>query len=268
MMKRIWGYIVIATLFFVLIWVWTLKVDSSLNYPEFVSGGALFFIIFFLCLFNIRKRVPFLPLWPAHKWFLLHTVAGFLALSLFWLHAGVMWPNGLYVQILAFLFYLTTLSGIVGLVMEKVYPNLLTRIGLECIYERIPRDIAEIRNKAEALILECTEKTGSDTLAKHYLETLGGFFQRPRFFLNNIFGGQNAQTWVLQQCSILERFLNAAERDYLDQICALAETKRKIDFHYSLQKMLKNWLLIHVPLAAAVITMVVWHLIVIQVFFN
>ena len=129
-MKRIWGYIVIATLFFVLIWVWTLKVDSSLNYPEFVSGGALFFIIFFLCLFNIRKRVPFLPLWPAHKWFLLHTVAGFLALSLFWLHAGVMWPNGLYVQILAFLFYLTTLSGIVGLVMEKVYPNLLTRIGL------------------------------------------------------------------------------------------------------------------------------------------
>jgi len=267
-MKRILGYIVIATLFFVLIWVWTLKVDSSLNYPEFVSGGALFFIIFFLCLFNIRKRVPFLPLWPAHKWFLLHTVAGFLALSLFWLHAGVMWHNGLYVQILAFLFYLTTLSGIVGLVMEKVYPNLLTRIGLECIYERIPRDIAEIRNKAEALILECTEKTGSDTLAKHYLETLGWFFQRPRFFLNNIFGGQNAQTWVLQQCSILERFLNAAERDYLDQICALAETKRKIDFHYSLQKMLKNWLLIHVPLAAAVITMVVWHLIVIQVFFN
>ncbi len=267
-MKRTLGYAVIAILFFALIWVWTLEVDSSLNYPEFISGGALFFTIFFLCLFNIRKRVPFLPLWPARKWFLLHTVAGFLALSLFWLHAGIMWPNGLYVQILVFLFYLTTLSGIVGLVMEKVYPNLLTRIGLECIYERIPRDIAEIRNKAETLVFECTEKTGSDTLAQHYLETLGWFFQRPRFFINNIFGGQNAQTWVMQQCSILERFLNASERDYLDKIFALAEIKRKIDFHYSLQTMLKNWLLIHIPLAAAVMTMVVWHIIVIQVFFN
>ena len=267
-MRRIFGYIVLAVIFFVLILVWTLKIDASLGYSEFVSGGALFFILIFLFLFNMRKRLPFLPLWPAHKWFLLHTVMGFLALFLFWLHAGSFWPKGLYVQILASLFYVTTLSGIVGLVMEKIYPNLLTRIGLECIYERIPRDIAKIRKKSENLILECTEKTGSDTLAKHYLETLGWFFQRPRFFLNNIFGGQNAQTWVLQQCSILERFLNAAERDYLDQICALAETKRKIDFHYSLQKMLKNWLLIHVPLAAAVITMVVWHLIVIQVFFN
>ncbi len=267
-MKRIGWFILPAILFFVLIWVWTLKEDGSLNSPEFISGGALFSVIFILCMFNVRKRLPFLPLWPAHKWFLLHTVAGFLALFLFWLHAGVLWPKGLYVQILAILFYGTTLSGIVGLIMEKVYPNLLTRSGLECIYERIPHDIADIRNKAENLVLECTEKTGSDTLAKHYLETLGWFFQRPRFFLNNIFGGQNAKNWVMQQCSILERFLNEAERDYLNQVFALAETKRKIDFHYSLQTMLKKWLLIHVPMAAAVMTMVIWHLIVIQVFFN
>jgi len=268
MTKSLWGYITIAAIFFILVWVWTLRVENSLGYPEFVSGGALFFVIFFLCLFNMRKRLPFLPLGTAHKWFLLHAVAGFLGLFLFWLHAGVLWPKGLYLQILTILFYGTTLSGIVGLIMEKIYPHLLTRIGLECIYERIPRDIAEIRNKAENLVLECTENTGSDTLAKHYMETLGWFFQRPRFFLNNIFGGQNSQTWVKQQCSILERFLNEAEHDYLNQIFTLAETKRKIDFHYSLQTMLKNWLLVHVPFAAAVMAMVVWHLIVIQVFFN
>jgi hypothetical protein len=267
MMKRVWGYIVTAILFFVLIWVWTLQVDNSLNYPEFISGGALFFVIVVLCMFNLRKRLPFLPLWPAHKWFLLHSVSGFLALFLFWLHADVLWPKGLYAQILAFLFYGTTLSGILGLIIEKIYPNLLTRVGLECIYERIPRDLAEIRNKAESLIFECTEETGSDTLAQHYFETLGWFFQRPRFIVNNIFGGQNAQTWVMQQCSVLERFLNEAERGYLDQIFVLAETKRKIDFHYSLQTLLKKWLLVHVPLAAAVMAMVIWHLIVIQVFF-
>lgn len=267
-MNRVWSYIGTAFIFFVLVWVWIVQIESNLNYSEFVSGGALFVIILFLSLFNARKRLPFLPLAPAHRWFLLHTVGGFLALFLFWLHTGVFWPRGLYVQVLAFLFYGVTLSGILGLIMEKVYPNLLTRVGLECIYERIPRDLAEIRNKAETLVLDCTEKTGSDTLAQHYFETLGWFFQRPRFFLNHAFGGQNAQTWVRQQCFILERFLNEKERDYLDQIFILADTKRKIDFHYSVQTLLKGWLLVHVPLAAAVLAMVVWHLIVIQVFFN
>ena len=267
-MKKLWGYITGSLIFFILIWVWASRVENALGYHEFISGGALFFIILLLCLFNLRKRLPFIPLWPAHKWFLLHSVAGFLSLFLFWLHAGFLWPKGLYNQVLAALFYGTTLTGIVGLIMEKIYPNLLTRIGLECIYERIPRDIAEIRNKAESLVLECTEKTGSDTIAQHYMETLGWFFQRPRFFLNNILGGQNAQAWVRQQCSILERFLNDAEREYLGRIFTLAETKRKIDYHYSLQTMLKNWLLVHVPLAAAAMTMAIWHLILIQVFFE
>jgi hypothetical protein len=266
-MKRIWGYIATAILFFLLILVWTLQVERSLNYSEFVSGGALFFVIFVLCIFNLRKRLPFLPLWPAHKWFLLHTVAGFLALLLFWLHADVLWPKGLYVQILTVLFYGTTFSGILGLVLEKIYPKLLTRVDLECIYERIPRDLGELRSEAEKVVLECTEKTGSDTLAQHYFETLGWFFQRPRFVINNIFGGQNAQTWITRKCSVLERFLNDAERNYLDQIYVLAETKMKIDFHYALQTMLKKWLLVHVPFAAAVMAMMIWHLIVIQVFF-
>jgi hypothetical protein len=266
-MKRIWGYIATAILFFLLIWVWTLQLERSLNYSEFVSGGALFFVIFVLCIFNLRKRLPFLPLWPAHKWFLLHTVAGFLALFLFWLHADVLWPNGLYSQILTVLFYGTTLSGILGLVLEKIYPKLLTRVDLECIYERIPRDLGEIRREAEKVILECTEKTGSDTLAQHYFETLGWFFRRPRFIINNIFGGQNAQTWIIRKCSVLERFLDDAERGYLNQIYVLAETKMKIDFHYALQTMLKKWLLVHVPFAAAVMVMMIWHVIVIQVFF-
>ena len=47
-----------------------------------------------------------------------------------------------------------------------------------------------------------------------------------------------------------------------------AEMKIKIDYHYSLQTMLKSWLLVHIPLAAAAMVMAVWHLIVIQVFFN
>jgi len=66
---------------------------------------------------------------------------------------------------------------------------------------------------------------------------------------------------------ILERFLNEKEREYLGRVYTLAEKKRKIDFHYALQTLLKTWLLVHIPLAGAVMAMVFWHLILIMVFF-
>ena len=66
---------------------------------------------------------------------------------------------------------------------------------------------------------------------------------------------------------ILERFLSEKERVYLDKVYMLAEKKRKIDFHYALQTLLKTWLLVHIPMAGAVMAMVLWHLILILVFF-
>lgn len=266
-LARVWGYVGLAVLLFLLTWAWTIQIDGSLGISAFASGWILFGILVFLALFSGRKQLPFLPLAPSARWFFFHTIGGFLALFLFWLHTGGAWPKSLYGQVLTVLFYITSISGVIGLVMEKIYPRQLTRSGVEVIYERIPGEIAEIREEAEALVLKCTEDTGSGTLAQHYLETLRWYFQRPRFFMNNIFGSHQAQHWVRQQCMILERFMDEKEREYLDRVYMLAEHKRKIDFHYALQTLLKTWLLVHVPLAAAVMAIVFWHLIVIQVFF-
>ncbi len=264
---RNWVYVVLATLLFLVTWMWTYQIDSALGISAFANGWVLFGILIFLSLFSARKRLPFLPLASSSRWFLLHVVCGFLALFLFWLHIGGIWSKGFYGQVMTVLFYITSISGIVGLFIEKVYPRQLTRSGVEVIYERIPRELAEIREEVESLILKCTEETGSSTLAEHYLETLGQYFQRPRFFINNIFGSHLPQHWVHQQCMILERFLNEKEREYLDKVYALAEKKRKIDFHYALQTLLKTWLLVHIPLAGAVMAMVIWHLTLVMVYF-
>lgn len=264
---RVWVYVGFGTLLFLVTWIWTYQIDSTLGIAAFANGWVLFGILAFLSLFSARKRLPFLPLASSSRWFLLHVVCGFLALSLFWLHTGGIWSKGFYGQVMTVLFYITSISGVVGLYIEKVYPRQLTRSGIEVIYEHIPREIAEIREEVESLILKCTEDTGSSTLAEHYLETLRRYFQRPRFFINNVFGSHLSQHWVRQQCMILERLLNEKEREYLDKVYALAEKKRKIDFHYALQTLLKTWLLVHIPLAGAVMAMVIWHLILIMVFF-
>jgi len=264
---RVWGYLGFAALFFLVTWAWTIQIDRALGIPAFASGCVLFGILVFIALFSMRKRLSFLPLAPASRWFLLHSVGGFLVLFLFWLHTDGVGPKGFYGQLLTVLFYITSLSGMAGLVMEKFYPRQLTCSGAEVIYERIPGELAEIREQVESQVLNCTEETGSSTLAEHYLETLKWYFQKPRFFMSNIFGSHLSQHWVRQQCMILERFLDEKERAYLDRVYILAEKKRKIDFHYALQTLLKTWLLVHIPLAGAVMAMGFWHLILILVFF-
>ncbi len=266
-LDRVWGYMGFAALLFLVTWAWTIQIDRSLGIPAFASGWVLFGVLVFIALFSARKRLPFLPLAPSSRWFRLHAVGGFLVLFLFWLHTDSVGVKGFYGQVLTVLFYITSISGVMGLVIEKIYPRQLTCSGMEIIYERIPGEIAGIREEVESLVLSCTEETGSSTLAEHYLETLRWYFQRPRFFINNIFGSHLSQHWVRQQCMILERFLNEKEREYLGRVYTLAEKKRKIDFHYALQTLLKTWLLVHIPLAGAVMAMVFWHLILIMVFF-
>jgi hypothetical protein len=266
-LPRSFVYACSGSLLFILTWAWAVKTDNSLGISDFSTGWVLFFVFFILALFGARKRLPFLPLGPASDWLKIHVVGGFLALLLFWLHTDEVWPSSFYGQLLTVLFYAISLSGIIGLLMENFFPSQLTHTKLEVIYERIPKELAEIRNEVENLVQECTKENKSSVLAQHYLETLRWYFQRPRFFMSNIYGSQKPQHWVHQQCIILERFLNEKERKYLDKVYLLAEKKRKIDFHYALQKMLKTWLLIHIPLAGAVMAMVFWHLIVIQVYF-
>ena len=42
--------------------------------------------------------------------------------------------------------------------------------------------------------------------------------------------------------------------------------KAKIDVHYACQSTMKYWLLVHLPLAAAVLGLMFWHVIVVNVY--
>jgi hypothetical protein len=151
-------------------------------------------------------------------------------------------------------------------VLLRVYPPYLTRTGDEIIFERIPKELAYLRDQAQALVLACTEETGSDTLGRQYLENLEWFFRCPRFFLNHAFAGNKGKSWVRQQRTTVARYLNEAERSYLDRLFKLAAYKNDIDFHYTAQTIMKGWLLIHLPLAAAVMMLAVWHVVLVHIY--
>ncbi|MFQ5450214.1 MAG: hypothetical protein ACE5E9_06265 [Nitrospinaceae bacterium] len=266
-MAKTWPYYwITAGGFFFFLAAWKTQVDGHLGFSSLATGWVLFGILILLSLFNIRKKISVLPLARNSAWWHLHTAGGFLALGAYWLHTGTFWPHGLYEQVLAFLFYAVSLTGIVGMAIQMIFPARLTQTGMEFIFERIPGEISGLRQEAKELLLACTRETGRDTLATHYLESLHWFFQRPRFVMKNIFSGRIERDWVRQQFFDLERYLNLEERGYLRKLFTLAETKRKIDFHYSLQTVLKTWLLIHLPLAASTLALVTWHLVVVHVY--
>ncbi|VAX30704.1 hypothetical protein MNBD_NITROSPINAE05-290 [hydrothermal vent metagenome] len=256
-----------AILILIFLLQWTNQTELKNGYPAIVTGWFFIVVLVALSLFNIRKKLSSLPLANSSTWLGLHMPGGVLAMGIFWLHTGSLWPLGVYEKFLAFLFYATFMTGVLGLLIQKSFPRRLTRSGGEYIFERIPMEIVEIQKKAKEILLTCTEETKRDTLATQFFEHLDWYFHRPRFFLNHIFGGQKGEIWVRQQCSNMELALNPQERIYLQKIFTLANTKRSLDIHYALQTILKGWSMFHLPLALTLLTLALWHLLVVYTYF-
>ena len=254
-----------AVAFLIVLWG-ALALESALARPAILTGWVLAAALAGLSLLNARKKLSMVPVGTARSWLLLHVVGGFLAVALFWLHTRSLWPNGFYEQILAALFYLVSASGILGYVLERVYPKRLTETGVEIIFERIPAEIASLREKAEAVLIKATEETGADTLARHYIARLGWYFARPRFFWSHATGGDAGRRYVGAECGLVARYVNDAEKPHLDALADLARRKTAVDRHYALQKILKTWLFFHVPAAMALVAMMLWHIVLVHVY--
>jgi len=256
----------LALIVFAGLWYQSDRDAAELDEPVVWTGYTLFGLLIFLFLFQSRKRLSMVPFGRSAVWLGLHATGGVLALAVFWLHTGGLWPSGAYEQALATLFYLVSLSGLVGYAMLFFYPKRLVQRDIEVIYERIPGIVGDLRAAAEDTVLACTEATGSDTLSRYYLETFHWFFQRPRFVWSHVADADLGDHWIRQQTTIVGRYLDSAERPYLDKLKEIAFLKNKVDFHYAVQSLMKGWLFVHVPVAAAVVIMAIWHLVVVNVY--
>lgn len=257
---------IIGLILVAFVWFEQRQAYLHLRNPYVVTGWALFLLMSFLAVFNWRKKLSMLPLGRARDWLPLHVVGGLVAVAFFWMHVGDVWPRGAYERCLAALFYAVSITGMIGYVLLRVYPPYLTRTGVEIIYERIPKELSHLREQAQALVLQCTDATGSDTLGRQYLENLDWYFRRPRFVWNHAFAGNKGKSWVRQQRNTVARYLNDSERVFLDKLFKLATYKNDIDFHYTAQSIMKGWLLVHLPLAAAAMVLGIWHVVLVHIY--
>ncbi|GAB4152734.1 MAG: hypothetical protein Tsb009_28780 [Planctomycetaceae bacterium] len=233
--------------------------ETALLQTTFFTGWFLAGLIVLLAAYNIYKRFPFLPLGSSSTWLQLHIYSGLLTSVLFLLHIGGRWPSGLFERLLAVVYLAVFLSGIVGLALTRTLPRRLSIRGEEVIFERIPTFIRQLREQVEQLVCQCVEETGSTAVPDFYLKHLKSFFERPRNLFNHLMHSEHPRHQLMTSLQEHSDFLNEAERKTMQQIGELVMTKDDLDFHYSLQAVLKYWFFVHVPATYSLMVLMVFH---------
>ncbi|MGB1109367.1 MAG: hypothetical protein ACPG4N_03375 [Gammaproteobacteria bacterium] len=246
--------------------VTSLQWEQSLRDSSQLTGYSLLAIMLLLALFNVRKRLAASPLLSARAWLRLHAALGVSAILIYLFHAPAVWPHGLYEQVLAALFFTVSFTGLLGYVIQRQLPKRLAQIPDEFIFERIPAELATMRENVEQQLLLATRESGADTLGRHYLETLNWYFQRPRFGFGHLWGSRQGEAWLNSQIDGIARYLDDAEREHLEAIRAIGLRKTNLDAHYAIQGTLKLWLFAHVPLVAGLLLLSFWHLFIVNIY--
>jgi len=192
----------------------------------------------------------------AQTWLQFHLYGGALCMLLIFMHTGFRQPHGILTWWLWFLSLWVTISGFLGVILQKWIPRLLTSgLAIEVVYERIPELITEISEKVNALVANCTEPV-KDFYQKKLAMAL--VTPRPRLiYCIDITGGIQAR---LKQFDYLRGFLSAAEKEKLGALEAFYKTKLEIDAHYTLQRIMRLWLYTHVPASIVLLILLGLHL--------
>ena len=239
---------------------------TTLINESFFTGWLLVGSVALLALYNVRRRLPFLPLGSSSEWLQFHSYLGFVAIALFVLHVGTELPNGALDLVLAIGFFLVAVSGIIGLVMARRLPRKLARRGEEILYDRIPKFRRQLMDRAEELALRAAEETGSTTIADYYTDRLRPFFDSHHNFFEHAMEVSYSRQKLLDEMRDLERYLNDNERAILREIADLARAKDDLDYQYALQTLMRKWQFVHVPCTYMLILLVLLHIIVIHAF--
>ncbi len=239
---------------------WTLAEIRPYNAWGLTYGTLAAILMAGAGLLGVRRRMNRmalrLNLGKAQPWLQFHIYGGTLAAVLMFMHTGFKIPHGVLTWWLWMLSIIVTASGMLGVILQKWIPKILSSgLAIEVLYERIPELIVELREKANEVIQTCTEP-----VKEFYRKEVAVALARPQprfIYYIDITGGIHTR---VKQFDYLRGLLAAGEKQKLDQLQNFYRTKLEIDAHYTLQRTLRWWLFLHVPLSLVVLVLLGIHL--------
>ena len=233
---------------------------------DYISGWFLLLLVVLLSVYNLRKKITVVPLGSSETWLQLHIYGGTFTALVFLLHIDFRVPTGWFEGILGWLFLIVVGSGFVGLALSRILPRRLTTAGGEVIFERIPAIRRRLREDVESLALGSVSETRSATLADFYVENLSWFFAGSRNFWWHVLEVHRPLNRILNEIDDLSRYLNDDEREILDRLAELVRRKDGLDYHYTMQLVLKSWVFVHLALTFCLLLFGAVHVVLVCAF--
>jgi len=256
--KQPWNLVLTGASCLALVAAWAVAVWLAPFSPKRGVGlvlGMLAALLFVFEMLYPARRPRARPLGTARRWLQAHVYLGAVAFVAVWAHAGFGLPHGGIGWWLFLLALWTTLTGLLGVWLQKAVPATLAQgLRVEALYERIP----ELVN---ALVVE------ADTLVAERGEALEGFYRRevrpelarlkPSWsYLSDVRAGRER---ALEPFRRMRGFVSEEEQAAVADLEAIYTDKLELDAQYSLQGLLRGWLALHAPPAGLLMGLVVVH---------
>jgi len=249
--------------------------------PGLIFGGAGYGLMVFATLLSLRKKFTTWRIGRTRTWMRGHLWLGLLSYPLILFHAGFKLGHGLAFALMVVL-SLVIVTGVLGAVLQHYMPRMMTeRIGQETIYYQIDRIQKQLALEADSLLVSLfrkdtqygllvpaaggthasatslvalSEQAGDrlreayDGKIKPYVSRRGGYGQplhdqrRSRLFFGD-----------------LRKLVPDPVRPVVDGLESICDEKRDLDHQSRLHRLLHTWLLLHAPLAFALMILGAIH---------
>ncbi len=197
------------------------------------------------------------PLGTAQAWIQAHVYLGVVAFVAVLAHSGFRLPHGAIGGLLLLLSGLTVLTGLGGVLLQKFVPaRLCAGLQVEVVYERIPELVSALLVEADALVAEA-----GDVVARFYRGEVRPALARPRLSWVLLFDAGGGREQALEPFRRVLSLVDEPQKAIVQDLMALFQEKRELDAHWSLQGLLRRWLLLHVPIAGLMIGLMVVHIV-------
>ena len=246
--------------------VWWWLETSTLRPHAFTTGWLLLGLLVFLTLYNVRKKLPFLPLGSSTAWLQCHIYVGLGAIWIFLLHTSFRVPDGIFESSLAGLYLLVTASGIYGLYLTRTLPRRLAALGEEVIWERSPELRRKTADRAQDLVLEARDQASAGVIIDFYSRRLFRFFEGSRDWRYYLRPTSTLRRQLLAELSELTRYLGEPQQQLVKELAALTARKDDLDYHFALQGWLKCWLFAHIGGTYALLLFACFHTVMAHAF--
>jgi hypothetical protein len=224
-------------------------------------GPGLAFGIVAALVFGFEMAYPWRrsrarPLGTAQRWLQAHVYLGALAFLAVLIHAGFRLPGGAMGWALLLLSGWTTATGLAGVWLQKWLPAVMAEgLRVEALYERIPSLVEHLLGEADALMAGT-----SDVLERFYRNEVRvrlATVEPSWAFLLDVRAGRES---ALEPFRRMSAFVDPAEKGLVDDLSMIRMEKMDLDVHYSLQGILRRWLVVHVPPAALLMALLAVHI--------